>query len=713
MHLFLLPPAEFQHQTACEAMLTNCSIKPDRPIGGKSKTGRWDRLALTAAIVAAVLGSGLPSDFASFPAAAAQQPTDTPTPEPSQTPSRAPRAASRPTLGRMPRDPDVGALIQQLGHPSYATRVRARENLERLGLQAFDDLHEAQYHSDSEIAMTARYLVGSLMVSWSTEFDPPAVREALNEYGAQSDAERQNRMDRLAELPGRQGLAALARLVRFETSLRLSREAALAIMRGPMSEDDSVRRTEASTIRDVLGQNARQAADWLRVYADDLESGKYSAPAWSKLIAQQRLAVDEGNDAAATRPAVLELVRVCATRAARAGQIEQALAVASEHLDLIPPRSDELIDASSWAIDNKLHPLVLKLQVRHPAPFARHPILLYGAAEATLAGQLGNTNSPSEAATQAADELAMAAAAIDPLPMHDSEAAAAMAPKAIEEIAQRHRETGHSLKSRGLFRWAEREYRHIIDSMPIDAILAANARADLAVMFAELNRHQEVVDALEPIIKRTEEDQAYARRLQSQYLNIAKLKSTMMYHKGLAATSEKAGQDAANARETLLAALELEPDNVDILIAMYRTQGDENWRNLVRRRIVSVALMFDNQIEAIKLQTQARIRFPDLGARLAQAYNQYAWLICNTEGDQNKALQYSLRSLELTPDEPAQLDTCGRCYFALGDYENAVRVQRRAVKLDPHSPPLIRQLEEFEAARASQDPAAKNIQTTP
>lgn len=612
------------------------------------------------------------------------------------------------TVGRLPREGDTRKLIEQLGHPSYAVRVRARENLERMGLQAFDDLHEAQYHPDSEIAMTARYLVGSLMVSWSTDSDPPAVREALDEYGAKSDSERQNRMDRLAELPGRQGLPALVRLARFETSLRLSREAALAIMRGPMSEDAAVRRSEATAIREVLGPNTRQAAEWLRVYADDLENGQYSAQAWRKLIAQQRLAVEEGVDAAATRPAVLELVRVCATRAASTGQIEQALAIASEHLDLIAPRSDDLIDACSWAIDNKLHPLVLRLQDRHPQIFSRHPILLYGAAEATLAGDRGSTLAPNESEAIRADEIAINAAAINPLPMHGTEAAEAMSPKAIEEIAQRHRETGRSLQSRGLFRWAEREYRHIIDSLPVDAILGAMARAELAVMFGELNRHQDVVETLEPMIERTEKDQAYARRLQSQALNIARIKSTMMYHKGLAAVAEKANQDGPNAQETLLAALELEPDNVDILIAMYRTEGDDEWQNMVRRRIASIALMFDNQIEAIRLQNQARIRFPDLSARLAQAYNQYAWLICNTEGDLKKALQYSLKSLELTPDEPAQLDTCARCYFVLGDYENAVRIQRRAVKLEPHSPPLLRQLQEFEAALAAKEAEPKS-----
>jgi tetratricopeptide (TPR) repeat protein len=419
------------------------------------------------------------------------------------------------------------------------------------------------------------------------------------------------------------------------------------------------------------------------------------------LIAEQRVAVDAGADITTSRPAVLELVRVCATRAAGAGQTENALQIAGEHLDLVPPKSGELIDACSWAIDNRLHPIVLSLKSLHPELFARHPILLYGAAEATLAGGAGGDASPDSPVAQAAEKLAVQASAIDPLPLHGSEQASKLSPKAIEEIAQRHRETGRELESRGLFRWAEREYRHIIDSLPIDAAITANARAHLALMLGELQRHQDVVDVLEPMIRRSEEDQTYARRLQTLYVDVSRLKSTLMYHQGLAEAVGDSPESKQAARDTLLAALELEPNNVDILIAMYRLEGDEPWRNDVRRRIQSIAIMFDNQIEAIRMQTQARVRFPDLVPTLAEAYNQYAWLISNTEGDQQKALQYSLRSLELVPDIPAQLDTLGRCYFAVGDLQNAVRVQRRAVKLMPHSPPLLRQLAEFEAAAAA------------
>ena len=128
----------------------------------------------------------------------------------------------------------VGKLIQQLGSESYATRIRAKENLQRIGLEAFDELHLAQFDADNEISMAARYLVSSLLVSWSKESDPPEVREALMEYGAQNESERSNRIEMLAEFPSRKGLAALVRLCRFETSLRLSGRAALVLMQQTM-----------------------------------------------------------------------------------------------------------------------------------------------------------------------------------------------------------------------------------------------------------------------------------------------------------------------------------------------------------------------------------------------------------------------------------------------------------------------------------------------
>lgn len=65
-------------------------------------------------------------------------------------------------------------------------------------------------------------------------------------------------------------------------------------------------------------------------------------------------------------------------------------------------------------------------------------------------------------------------------------------------------------------------------------------------------------------------------------------------------------------------------------------------------------------------------------------YNHWAWLVSNTEGDYAKAVEFSQRSLELSPGSPSYLDTLGRCYYAAGELENAVKTQRQAVEGHPH-----------------------------
>ncbi len=42
----------------------------------------------------------------------------------------------------------------------------------------------------------------------------------------------------------------------------------------------------------------------------------------------------------------------------------------------------------------------------------------------------------------------------------------------------------------------------------------------------------------------------------------------------------------------------------------------------------------------------------------------------------------------------------------LGEFDNAIRMQKRALKFMPHSPPLLRQLDEIEAAKAKATSAA-------
>jgi tetratricopeptide (TPR) repeat protein len=200
------------------------------------------------------------------------------------------------------------------------------------------------------------------------------------------------------------------------------------------------------------------------------------------------------------------------------------------------------------------------------------------------------------------------------------------------------------------------------------------------------------------MIERADVDQQFARDAQRQAVDLNMMRSLVYFHRGLDEVQSKTPEKLLAARQSFINALELEPRNIDILIAMYRLDGDETWKRDIRRQIQAFAVMFDNLIEMSESQAQARARFMNSKEELADLYNQYAWLISNTEGDLRKALQYSLKSLEITPNQSALLDTCGRCYFALGDLQNAILVQRRAIKIEPHSPAMGRQLAEFEAA---------------
>lgn len=81
--------------------------------------------------------------------------------------------------------------------------------------------------------------------------------------------------------------------------------------------------------------------------------------------------------------------------------------------------------------------------------------------------------------------------------------------------------------------------------------------------------------------------------------------------------------------------------------------------------------------------------------------NQLAWLVGNTFGDYDEAVRLSQRSLEIRPDYAGYLDTLGRCYYAKGDFENAIKYQSQAVKLDPHSGQIQRQLALFKKEQAA------------
>ncbi|MCM2374219.1 hypothetical protein NB063_26685 [Rhodopirellula sp. ICT_H3.1] len=629
---------------------------------------------------------------------------------------------------------EIAELIEGLASNSYATRIRCRDRLMRIGLAAFDQLREARNHPDNEVAIVARRLTSGLRVQWSTPSDSAEARELLSEYGSHSVSQRRGRIDSLAELPRRDAFSPLLRLARFETEPVLARAAALALMGletrkhsqtldlvsdGSTKTHEAVEEDrddfEASQIEDTLRGQDRISSLWLMQYAADLRHGRLETHAWGDLIKQNRdqLSPDEAgsmSERQVSTSELLKLIWITAERAIARGSKEEALEIVVANVDLIPSRTRNLIETATWALDHSLYEAVVAMHAVHQDLYRKSPILLYSAAEAY--SRVGREED--------ASALAEIALAINPLPervvQSDDEVRpddggpfnpnqpAPMHPQTIENHAEAHIEIATQLVDRGLFQWAEREYEIVIDRLPIDTAVSSFARLQLATMLGELLRHADVIKTLEPLTRRIDQDNEFRDRLIARRFSYTVVQSNMDFHRGLLMVEQ--GETEA-AKPVLRKAFEMNKENIDILIAMYRLDGDTKWKESVSVTLDEQIRQAFSEVEDTRNSMLRAGPFQPSKSELAKRLNAYAWLVSNTTGDTARALRYSKESLQLTPQQPALMDTCARCYFAVGNIEAAIEMQTRACELMPHSPPLERQLAEFrEALRKSQAEAA-------
>ncbi|MFG0268320.1 MAG: hypothetical protein ACF8AM_24655 [Rhodopirellula sp. JB055] len=349
-------------------------------------------------------------------------------------------------------DEEVAALIEGLGSESYATRIRCRQRLARIGLAAFDALRQARKHPDSEIAIVARKLTSGVEVPWSVNTDSPIVQEILDEYGSRSVMARRQRIGQLAALPTMESFPALVRLTRYEAEPTLSRFAAMALLAQPVratlerqsgwapsdagraagleqpaeseqglganrdrwlglsSHDRSLMVTH---LQQVFAKDTQFSGLWMRQYAKELESGRFEADGWSELIEQMESSweIDDrasqhdvagGKLAAGAMISGDELFRLTWLNAERARVMAQEDDVSrflTQHIDVIPPRTRELTDTALWAIDHKLFDVITAAHAKHRSLFEKSPSLLYASAEALL--ESGQPELAAERAQQA------------------------------------------------------------------------------------------------------------------------------------------------------------------------------------------------------------------------------------------------------------------------------------------------------------------------
>ncbi|MEM6474176.1 MAG: hypothetical protein AAF802_31855, partial [Planctomycetota bacterium] len=274
------------------------------------------------------------------------------------------------------------------------------------------------------------------------------------------------------------------------------------------------------------------------------------------------------------------------------------------------------------------------------------------------------------------------------------------------EIARAKLAVTRSLYGRGKFDWAEREHLRIQEYHDLNTLVGLESRRQLAMMFGEQLRHREASSLLKPIVERIEKDRLYETRMLRWQFNSRFFRSLFHFENAQARLdSDVTEADLSEAKSELQLAYNLDTQNIDILIRMYSLDDpkDVDWKPTVVRQISDNREKLQREIAALQARRSISAR-DNFQNNLGKAYNQYAWLVSNTEGDQEKALRWSQESLKYSrsqADRAARLDTCARCFYSLGRVEEAIEAQEEALVLDPHSPPMKRQLELFKASKVA------------
>ena len=568
----------------------------------------------------------------------------------------------------------IQQLIKELGNPRYTVRRAAANDLRQIGAEAFDSLHAATEDADPEIAASANYLLRQIAVRWVQPDDAPLVRSVLRQYAQETEAARVLSVEQLARLPQGGGVTALCRIARFDRSPLVSRTAAIAIIR-PKDAATARPPIDANLVEQQLGASTRTGAVWLHQYLAQVRDPAASIPNWKQLVDQESARLEKAGET--SNEIVIRLQWNLAELYRQVGDQPAIIALLDRMVELTGDTSDEtIVNLLVWLTGNKSWDVLDAFLAKNQARMEQSKRPLYYAAMARA----------KQGKKEDAEKLASSAAEIQ---TQDS----------LEGVA-----TARDLEEHGHFEWAVREYHRAIDKQPVSAVLPMIARISLASLLHDHEREKDAADVVEPLVKAVQGNgqiaQEYAKLRDSygERVDLPKPDAIAARYHYYRACQYQAENDLSRARGELDLAINFDDEDADVLIAMYRfPEADPKWRDSVKQKLRQLIQDFQQKI--------------DEDPSNPSPYNQWAWLVSNTEGDFQKAIRYSHRSLELNAGreagEASFLDTLGRCYFAAGDYENAVKYERMAVAKIDYMQVMQRQLAEFEKALADKTASAK------
>jgi tetratricopeptide (TPR) repeat protein len=587
----------------------------------------------------------------------------------------APQPAASSATAEKPTKERIQQLIQDLGSSHYTARRAAATELRQIGSDAFDLLDAATDNADPEVAASANYLLRQIPVRWVQADDHPLVRAQMRNYGQEPEARRLQHVDVLDRLSNGKGNAALCRIARYDRSLLIARTAALAIIR-PDEKPSEQPHVEAEVFERELGASTRAPALWLRQYLAQIRDPASSVPVWKSLIEQEsnRLNKNMGDTSSDILLGLswnlADLYRQIGDQPALNGAMDRMIGLAAEGSD------DTLVSLLAWLAENKSWTVLDTFLTKHQSRLEQSKRPLYYAALARA----------KQGKKDLAEELAVKASLVT----------SPEAPREGLAVAK-------ELEERSQFDWAVREYRRTIEKQPAASVESILGRLWLANLLHDYEHEKEAAEALDPLVKTVLKAGGFGQ-LYAQTRENWKERVDIPTPEGLAARYHfyracqyQNEKDLQRARDEYDLAIKFDSEDADVLIAMYLfPKSDAKWHDAALARVTKLVKKFEKEIEE--------------NPNDPSAYNQWAWLVSNTEGDFQQAIRYSHRSVELNKrgesGEASFLDTLGRCYYAAGDYENAVKYEREAVAKVDYLQVMQRQLALFEKALADKKAGA-------
>lgn len=643
----------------------------------------------------------------------------------------------------------VAVLIKQLGSPSYRTREKAEWALQDLGLAAYEQLSAAVRNPQTpiEIASAAEYLIQSQNVTWYLDSDSIEVRSFLTDYDALSETNRVTRVKALAAHATSDAILALCRLVRYERHEHVSKEAALSLIEY-FTNTPQVPEGLMHSVAETLGSGDRRAVQWIHQVVDDIKELETSSDsetpqldsanlaAWKEFAEHEiNLPLPNGRrQASIQRKLVLDFVTRSCAWLNHCGAKDASIDLVRPTIEFLLDRPQQLASYVTTILDDWHVPeMVVELARENETLFQEDAELGYLLAEAHRQG--GDEAAANAQAKLTSDRIANPPEKVQALLKRNGG-------RSREMIASIRAQLAATLTLRSNFDWAENEYQRAIrdltvededasekeqESNPQEARLQLQRQRyewSIRENFAEFywfgGQNQRAADVLEPLVdaiedrlrKEAEDDENEAQPKKRSYQLIQqeesdrRVQAAYHFYQGLAHTDAAENEKA---RESLKKSLELNPTNPDIIIAMRNVADTPQYRALYEEKFDAMRETFRSLVvQEEEMHSRAtRNQQRQLENNLAHYCNQLAWLLGKCESNPQEAIRLSERSLKLSPEQPAYLDTLARCYFSAGEFEKAVETQRQAVKLAPYERMMAAQLNEFEMAlskhRASQE----------